>query len=116
MFDIGNIVSHALHCFEKSHNLYSGSTDIHSAGNGSTMRLSLPIPLYYFKSIDDTVKYAELRSKVTHGADEAVDACHLLSLIIHRALKGESKDEILFNTKPLKLLSLKKEQVTLLIH
>ncbi len=109
-FDIGNTVSHALYHYEKNNNPYSGSTDKYSAGNGSIMRLA-PVPLCYFNSIEDTVKYAELSSKVTHAADEAVDACHFLSIVIHRALNGDFKDDILFNTKSLRPLSLKIDEI-----
>jgi len=56
-------------------------------------------------------KYAELSSKITHGAEEAVDACHLLSLLIHNALKGKAKNEILFDTQSLKKLTPKIEQI-----
>lgn len=103
-FDIGNTVSRALQAFETTGEPYSGPTDVRSAGNGSIMRLA-PVPMFYFSSLEETVKYAELSSKTTHGADEAVDACHIFSLMIHNALKGASKDEIIFNTKPLRSLT-----------
>lgn len=105
-FDIGNTVADALRTYELTGNPYSGSTNKHSAGNGSIMRLA-PIPLYYYNSIEKTVKYAELSSKVTHGTEEAIDACHLLSLMIHHALQGKSKEEIVFNTIPVKQLTTK---------
>ena len=103
-FDIGNTVAKALSGYEKTGNPYSGPTEIRSAGNGSIMRLA-PIAMYYFNSLDDTAKFAELSSKTTHGAQEAVDACHLFSLMLNSALSGKPKDEILFNTNPLKNLS-----------
>jgi len=103
-FDIGNTVATALNEFSRTNEPYSGPTDRYSAGNGSVMRLA-PIPLRYFNSIEKTARYAELSSKVTHGAEEAVDACHLFSLLINKALQGESKESILFETEPLKKLS-----------
>ncbi|VAW70164.1 ADP-ribosylglycohydrolase family protein [hydrothermal vent metagenome] len=109
-FDIGNTVAHALLEYKKTGNPYSGSTDPYSAGNGSIMRLA-PIALRYFYSIEKSIKYAELSSKITHGAEEAVDACHLLVLFIHAALSGKSKEQILFNTQPLKKLTVKIDDI-----
>lgn len=102
-FDIGNTVATALYQYLQTGDPYSGPTHERSAGNGSIMRLA-PIPMYYYDSIEETVKYAELSSKTTHGAEEAVDACHLFSLMINAALSGKSKQDILFNTVPLREL------------
>lgn len=103
-FDIGNTISRALDNFEKTGNPYSGPTEPRSAGNGSIMRLA-PIPMFYLDNENDTARYAELSSKITHGAQEAIDACHLFSLMIRRALLGHAKSEIICNTKPLRPLA-----------
>lgn len=97
-FDIGNTVSAALRNYEQTREPYSGSEAPRSAGNGSLMRLA-SIAMFYHNSAEDTAKYAELSSKTTHGAVEAVDACHLFSLMLHNALKGKTKDQVLFETE-----------------
>lgn len=109
-FDIGNTVSKALNKFEVTGNPDSGPTDPRSAGNGSIMRLA-PVALYYFNCPDETAKYAELSSKTTHGAQEAVDACHIFSLMLNAALAGKSKHDILFDTPPKKILTDKIEHI-----
>ena len=94
-FDIGNATSSALHRFEKTGDPFSGSTDPHSAGNGSIMRLA-PIPMLYHSDIDQTIRYAGESSRTTHGTQECVDACRLYALMQVKALTARPKDEILF--------------------
>ena len=38
---------------------------------------------------------AALGLKTTHAAREAVDACRLMTILMRRALAGESKDDVL---------------------
>lgn len=95
-FDIGNATAAALRRFKQTQEPYSGATDAHSAGNGSIMRLA-PIPIYYHADRAAVVKYSGESSRTTHGAVEAVDACRLFGLILHRALSGHTKEEILFS-------------------
>jgi ADP-ribosyl-[dinitrogen reductase] hydrolase len=94
-FDIGNTVSHALGEFIGSGNPYSGSTHEHSAGNGSIMRLA-PVPMFYYPNINDAVYYSGESSRTTHGAQECVEACRLFASMIHKALDGKNKQQILF--------------------
>ncbi|MGM0632993.1 MAG: ADP-ribosylglycohydrolase family protein [Pseudomonadota bacterium] len=98
-FDIGNTVSSALRAYQQSGDPYSGSTDPHSAGNGSIMRLA-PIALFYFPDEQTAMHYAAESSRVTHGADECLDACRLLASLLHRALDGQSRNDVLFGTGP----------------
>ncbi len=93
-FDIGSTVASALRRYRRTGEPYSGSTEPRSAGNGSIMRLA-PIPMKYFPDINQAERMAAESSKTTHGADECLDACRLLSRIIVRALSGQSKDETL---------------------
>ena len=93
-FDIGNTVIHALKNYERTGDPIAGDKDPNSAGNGSLMRLS-PIPIRYYYSFEDSIKYAALSSKTTHGAEEAVDACRYFSGLIWGALHGESKENLL---------------------
>jgi ADP-ribosyl-[dinitrogen reductase] hydrolase len=62
------------------------------------MRLA-PIPLFYFPNIEKTNHYAGESSRTTHGALECIEACRLFAEMICLALSGQSKDQILFNTK-----------------
>ncbi|MEG4532463.1 ADP-ribosylglycohydrolase family protein [Microcoleus sp. D2_18a_D3] len=48
-FNIGNTVRQALGKFEDKRQPFCGSTDAHTAGNGSIMRLA-PVPLFYAKN------------------------------------------------------------------
>lgn len=88
-FDIGVTTSQALYRFRRDGNPYAGSTDEHSAGNGSLMRLA-PIPLMY--GYDDAlcVQYARDSSRTTHAAPQALDACEVYALLIAGALRGMS--------------------------
>jgi ADP-ribosyl-[dinitrogen reductase] hydrolase len=79
---------------------YSGTTDPSRAGNGSLMRLS-PVPMAFYPDLDATVAYAAASSRTTHGAVEAVDACRLYAAMIHRALGGATKEEMLWAKPPL---------------
>ncbi|MBC7359043.1 MAG: ADP-ribosylglycohydrolase family protein [Desulfacinum sp.] len=93
-FDIGNTVAGALGRFKKTGNPWAGSTDPHSAGNGSIMRLA-PVVLFYYPHWEEAVHYAGESSRTTHGAQECVDACRLLASILCRALDGRPKREVL---------------------
>jgi len=94
-FDIGNATRAALERFEREGGPHAGSTDPHSAGNGSVMRLA-PVPLRY--SSEGLARAAELAaesSKTTHGAATCVDACAYLGSLIAAAVEGRPKDELL---------------------
>ena len=97
-FDIGNTVRAALERFERQQgdagNAYCGSTDPHTAGNGSLMRLA-PVPLFFASDESEAIRMAGESSRTTHGAAQAVDACRLYAQMILRALGGRSKQEVL---------------------
>ena len=93
-FDIGNTVLSALQRYSRTGDPKSGDTHPMSAGNGSLMRLA-PIPIRYFDSFEDTIKYAALSSITTHAATEAVDACRYFSGLLRGALHGVSKSVLL---------------------
>lgn len=92
-FDIGNTTKAALMRFEENGELYSGSPN-DPATNGSIMRLA-PIPLFYYKNLEQSLFYAGESSRITHAPIECIDACRSLALFIHRALHGHTKEEIL---------------------
>jgi len=74
-FDIGNTTRAALARYERTGDPLAGSTDPHSAGNGSLMRLS-PVALRFWddRALLDAV--AAEQSRTTHGAPE-----YLLNLL-----------------------------------
>jgi ADP-ribosyl-[dinitrogen reductase] hydrolase len=94
-FDIGNTVGEALNRYHQTGDPMAGSTNPHSAGNGSIMRLA-PVPMFYYPNLEAAVRYAVESSRTTHGAPECLDACRLLARIIFRALSGAAKEDVLF--------------------
>jgi ADP-ribosyl-[dinitrogen reductase] hydrolase len=95
-FDIGNTVRAALSRYLRTGDPVAGSTDPHSAGNGSIMRLA-PVPMFHAKNTAAAARAAATSSLTTHGATEAVDACRLLAVILVGFLNGFSKEEVLCN-------------------
>ncbi len=93
-FDIGNTVRTALIKYERTGELYSGSRDPYSAGNGSLMRLA-PVPMYFARTPAEAIDKCGLSSKTTHGARAAVDACRYYGGLIVGALNGIGKEELL---------------------
>lgn len=93
-FDIGNATRAALHRFECDGEPYAGSTDPHSAGNGSIMRLC-PVPMFYAARLGSFMSAAENSSRTTHGARSCVDACKLLANLTAGALLGIAKEALL---------------------
>ncbi len=96
-FDIGNATSSALCRFERTGEPFSGSTDPHSAGNGSIMRLA-PIPMFFYPDAKRAVLNAIDSSRTTHGARECLDACGLYACMLFAALDGKRKKEILIGS------------------
>ena len=93
-FDIGNATAAALRRYLASGDPFSGSTDRFSAGNGSIMRLA-PIPIFYLGDDEKVWYFSAESSRTTHGAVECIDACRLFGHILHRALGGATKDDLL---------------------
>ena len=93
-FDIGGTTSSALSQFERTGEPFAGSSDPHSAGNGSIMRLA-PVPLFFAENPEEAIRLAGESSRTTHGAEEAVDACRYLAGLIVGALEGRSREELL---------------------
>ena len=98
-FDIGNATRQALHRYRASGDPFSGSTDAHSAGNGSIMRLA-PVPMFYCADQTKLLHFAGESSRTTHAAAECIDACRLLADILGRALAGKPKAEVLLGSAP----------------
>ena len=66
-FDIGMTVSQALDRYQQTGEPFAGSTDPHSAGNGSLMRL-VPVVLFYFPDARQIRRFAADSSRTTHAA------------------------------------------------
>jgi len=93
-FDIGNTVRSALTRFERTGEPWCGSTDEHSAGNGSLMRVA-PIALFFGSDPANAIELAGSSSRTTHGAATAIDACRYMTALNVGALAGASKEELL---------------------
>lgn len=93
-FDIGNTVSAALARYQNSGDPYAGSTDPHTAGNGSLMRLA-PVPIWYYPDLDAMRSRSAESSRTTHAAAECLDACRLMAGMLYRAFNGDSKEQVL---------------------
>jgi ADP-ribosyl-[dinitrogen reductase] hydrolase len=93
-FDIGNTTREALMRFKETGDPIAGSTSMHSAGNGSLMRLS-PAAVRYFHDKGRLSEIARRQSVVTHGAVEAVDACVAFADVLADAIIGTPKADLL---------------------
>ena len=94
-FDIGmTVCASAFEVPPETGDPFAGSTDPHTAGNGSLMRLA-PVPLAYRANPELAIHYAGESSRTTHGAPAAVDACKFYAALILGALNGRSKEELL---------------------
>lgn len=93
-FDIDNTVASALKRFEQTKDPFSGTTDPHSAGNGSLMRLA-PIPMFFLRDPIRAIEMAGASSRTTHGARTCVDGCRYFAGLIVGALQGVSKEWLL---------------------
>jgi ADP-ribosyl-[dinitrogen reductase] hydrolase len=93
-FDIGGTVSTALGKFLSYGDPYAGSTDPHSAGNGSLMRLA-PVPMFWASDPLAAIERSAESSRTTHGALTCVDACRYMGGLIVGALAGASKADLL---------------------
>ena len=99
-FDIGDTTVAALRRFLESGEPFAGSSEPHTAGNGSLMRLA-PIPLFFHSSAEDVAEYSALSSRTTHSAPEAVECCRLLGVLIDRILGGTDKAELFSSCVPI---------------
>lgn len=96
-FGIGQTVLQALIKFSRDGSPYAGSTKPTTAGNGALMRLA-PVLMYYYPDQNLMAKYSIESARVTHGADECLQANQLFSQIIWRAFNGYNKEETLLDS------------------
>lgn len=93
-FDIGSTTAQAILRWEQTGDDHCGSTDPHSAGNGSLMRLA-PVAIRYWNDRPALRDAAARQSKTTHAAAEAVDACVLYAEVLADAIAGRPRSEVL---------------------
>lgn len=92
-FDIGNTVAGALGRFERTGEPFAGSSDPNSAGNGSLMRLA-PVALAAWPNPEKTIQWAGESSRTTHGAPTCISACQYFAAMLHGALDGVGKQQL----------------------
>jgi ADP-ribosyl-[dinitrogen reductase] hydrolase len=93
-FDIGMTVRRALAQFKKTGDPFSGSSDPESAGNGCLMRLA-PVPMFFHDDRDACIAMSGESARTTHAATECIEASQLFGAMLHKALLGASREEIL---------------------
>lgn len=93
-FDIGSTTAQAVRRWELTKADQCGSTDPHSAGNGSLMRLA-PVAVSYWRDRPALRDAAARQSKTTHAAPEAVDACVAYAGMLADAIEGRPRSEVL---------------------
>ncbi|MBI5007950.1 MAG: ADP-ribosyl-[dinitrogen reductase] hydrolase [Nitrosomonadales bacterium] len=92
--DIGNTVRRNLLQFRKTGSPEAPYSD-HDAGNGAAMRV-LPVALATFGQDEDTVRAASrAQAHVTHHCALSDAACECLVSMVHDALRGAGKNDLL---------------------
>lgn len=99
VFDIGITTSAALMRFVETGNARQcGTTDEHSSGNGSIMRLA-PVPIAYHRCFPDQLAMLGERavesSLPTHASPQCLSSCRYLSLILAGLIHGLERNEVL---------------------
>ncbi|GAB0495368.1 hypothetical protein MMPV_006668 [Pyropia vietnamensis] len=96
-FDIETTTAAALHRFLDNPAMpVAGISHPTQAGNGGLMRLA-PVVAGYAHDADDVALLGVAREscRLTHGADEAVDACAAYALLLKGALRGVPRADLL---------------------
>ncbi len=93
---IGLATYDALRKYKTHKTVLAGSSLPNKAGNGSIMRLA-PVALFSYPNFEQSVINCAESSKTTHASIECIEACMLLGAMIHKALEGKTKEEILSN-------------------
>lgn len=87
-FDIGITTREALARFVRTGDPFAGSTDPQTAGNGSLMRL-VPVALFALHDAALADQLARDHSRITHAAQQAVEACAYLVQLLREAILGQ---------------------------
>ncbi len=94
-FGIGMTVASALAKYRRSGDPYAGSIAPNTAGNGSIMRLA-PIPMMYFRDLEQTIEYARRSSMTTHATEACTFACEYFAVLLRHALLNQQSKTDLF--------------------
>lgn len=94
-FDIGGTTRTALARYARTGDPFSGPTAADTAGNGCLMRLA-PVPMAFFQDRERAIALSAESSRTTHGARECLDASRLFAAMLHSALAGAPREDILF--------------------
>lgn len=93
-----NSIVAALHKFKTTGNPMSGSMDEYSSENGSLLRIA-PIALYFQHCEENSaMTEAAMASQTTHAEIRCIQACELMTLILHRLINnklGQDKGDFL---------------------
>jgi ADP-ribosyl-[dinitrogen reductase] hydrolase len=87
-------VSSALARFERTGDPIAGSSDPHTAGNGSLMRLA-PVAVRHWADPERLAAVARRQSATTHAAPEALAACEAYALLLSEAIAGLPRPQVL---------------------
>ena len=93
-FDIGTTIAAAMDRWRHTGDPVAGSSDPHTAGNGSLMRLA-PVAVYFWRNRSALRDAATRQSCTTHAAPAAVRACSLFAEMLADAIVGHSLDVVL---------------------
>ncbi len=93
-FDIGATTRDALESYRRADNPVAGPVDPRTAGNGSIMRLA-PLVLRFWNDNVRLKDAARRQSYTTHGAEEAVDACEALAMVLAALIGGRPLSDVL---------------------
>ncbi len=96
-FDIGMAVRKALEIFEDTGEVFAGSTDTQTAGNGALMRMA-PVVMNYFPHQENILNFSIESTRTTHQAPEALECSKLFAWVLMNALKGIR--DVLFTVDP----------------
>lgn len=89
---VGSTVSEAITRFERTSEICVSETSQGSAGNGSLMRVA-PVALFYALQPElQAMLAAKQSSMVTHSDVRCAQACEIMTLLLHRALRAQ-KDQ-----------------------
>lgn len=92
--DIGSTTRESLELFARTGEPFAGTAAQGTAGNGCLMRIA-PVPMFFLDDERRAIEMGGLSARTTHGADTCLDACRYFSWMLVRALRGESKEELL---------------------
>ncbi len=94
-FDIGGTTRRALDRYIETGDPWQGRSHPTNQANGCIMRL-VPIPMWLHAETESAVTYYSRKSALTtHGGPQCTHATDLFGLMLHAALNGKSKREIL---------------------